>query len=79
MAETTMYYGKYHDFVVPIMLGFSHLFPRTVWAFAEYGFGIDKHNKMSYFQLPVLARNDMGGTGKTNMLHYMQNILTGGF
>ena len=70
-SDTMMYYGKYHDFVVPFFIEVAHYFPRTLWAYLENGFGISYWANIDYSQLPVMARNDIGGTSVTNTMHYV--------
>jgi len=44
--------------------------PRTVWAFVEAIVGFDKTSHMSPERIPMMAKNDIGGTGTYNLKHW---------
>ena len=56
-----------------------HYFTRTVNSFicGLVGYDHTLHIDLSY--LPMLSRNDVGGTSSKNLLHWIQNVRTGGF
>lgn len=55
---------------------FIELLPRTVWSGVETIVGIDKASHMSPERMPMMAKNDIGGTGTHNLKHWAQNIKT---
>jgi len=50
--------------------------PRTVWMFVQTIVGIDTTSHMNPARMPMMAKNDVGGTGITNLLHWIQLIKT---
>jgi hypothetical protein len=58
---------------------FLHYFPRTVWTFIETVVGFDKQYHIYLGSLPMMGRNDVGGTSTKNLLHWIQNIRSGNF
>jgi len=58
---------------------FLHFFPRTVWTFLETMVGFDKMTHIYLGSLPMMGRNDVGGTSTKNLMHWMQNIRSGNF
>ena len=53
--------------------------PRTVWTFVSGIVGYDNALHMDYGRLPMMGRNDVGGTGMNNIKHWAQNMRTGKF
>lgn len=60
----------------PTILSFI---PRTVWTGVQWIVGFDKVSHMSTSRMPMMARNDVGGTGTTNLRHWAQNMKSGKF
>lgn len=58
---------------------FLHYFPRFVWNFIETVVGFDKTYHIDLGSLPMMGRNDVGGTSTKNLMHWMQNIRSGNF
>lgn len=73
--NTFLYVPAMADWGVP----FLHYFPRFVWAFIEGVVGFDKELHMDLAQLPMMARNDLGGTSSKNIMHWVQMIRAGYF
>lgn len=53
--------------------------PRTVWTFVSGIVGYDEALHMDYSRLPMMGRNDVGGTGAINLKHWAQNVRSGKF
>ena len=53
--------------------------PRTVWTGVQWIVGFDKVSHMSTRRMPMMARNDVGGTGTINLKHWANNIKSGKF
>jgi len=53
--------------------------PRTVWAFVEAIVGFDQVSHMNPERMPMMGRNDVGGTGTLNLKHWTQNMKSGNF
>ncbi len=49
---------------------FIHWFPRTTWAIVQGIVGFDSTSHIDYTQLPMMARNDVGGTSIKNLVHW---------
>lgn len=58
---------------------FLHFFPRTVWTFVETVVGFDQQYHIDLGSLPMMGRNDVGGTSTKNLLHWIQNARSGKF
>lgn len=58
---------------------FLHLVPRTVWSVVQGVVGYDKTTHINLAQLPIMGRNDVGGTSAKNMEHWMQNVRSDDF
>lgn len=58
---------------------FLHQFPRFVWAFIETIVGFDKQQHLDLATLPMMGRNDIGGTSTKNLLHWVQMVRAGYF
>jgi hypothetical protein len=56
-----------------------HYLPRTTWRFVEAIVGYDKNYHIDLGDLPMMARNDVGGTSTKNMMHWTQNVRSGQF
>lgn len=44
--------------------------PRTVWTFVNGVVGYDNNHHMDYARLPMIGRNDIGGSGTINIKHW---------
>jgi len=72
-------YSRFDTFVydwAPTILTFI---PRTTWAFVEAIVGIDGVSHMSNKRMPMMARNDVGGSSTMNLKLWMKNGREGGF
>lgn len=72
-------YSRFDTFVynwAPTILTFI---PRTTWAFVEAIVGIDGVSHMSNKRMPMMSRNDVGGSSTTNLKLWMKNIRGKGF
>ena len=72
-------YSHFDTFVydyAPTILTFV---PRTTWAFVEAIVGVDGVSHMSNKRMPMMARNDVGGSSTTNLKLWMKNIRSKGF
>lgn len=58
---------------------FIHAFPRFVWTIVESLVGFDKVYHLDLGTMPMMGRNDVGGTSTKNLMHWMQNLRTGRF
>jgi len=67
------------DIIVDIAPRFIQIFPRFVWSFVQCIVGIDKVSHMDPVRMPMMAMNDVGGTGTINLKHWDQNMKTGRF
>ena len=47
------------------------LFPRATWAIVGSLVGYNKEVKIDWSRFPVVSKNDVGGTGMTNMMHWV--------
>jgi len=56
-----------------------HLLPRFVWNIVEALVGYDATYHVDLSFLPMMARNDVGGTSTKNMMHWIQLIRSGKF
>lgn len=50
---------------------FLHYFPRTIWNFIQTVVGFDKIYHIDLGSLPMMGRNDVGGTSTKNLMHWM--------
>lgn len=55
------------------------LFPRTTWTFVQGIVGVNDESHMDNQRMPMMAKNDVGGTSCTNMAHWFQIYRTGKF
>jgi len=72
-------YSRFDTFVydwAPTILTFI---PRTTWAMVEAIVGIDGVSHMANKRMPMMARNDVGGSSTTNLKLWMKNIRAKGF
>lgn len=65
-----------NDLVLEIAPRAIELMPRTVWMFVQTIVGIDDVSHMLPSRMPMMAKNDVGGTGIVNMKHWIQIIKT---
>lgn len=65
--------------MVKVGVRFIEFLPRTTWAFVEGIVGFDKNNHNAPERIPVMARNDVGGTGTKNLEHWARNTRDGKF
>lgn len=67
-------YDNFDTFVydwAPTILTFI---PRTTWTFVQGIVGIDEISHMSNKRMPMMARNDVGGSSSANLRLFMENI-----
>ena len=67
-------YSRFDTLVNKVSPKFINLIPRTVWTFVELIVGTDKKSHMDPRQMPMMGRNDVGGTGMWNIEHYRQLV-----
>jgi hypothetical protein len=70
-----LYFPKLPDYGVP----FLHYFPRFVWNIVGALEGFDKKTHIDIGNVPMMARNDVGGTSLKNMQHWIQMVRSGNF
>lgn len=70
-----LYVPAISDYAAP----FLHYLPRTVWNFIETVVGFDVSYHLDLGSLPMMGRNDVGGTSTKNLMHWIQNIRSGNF
>lgn len=58
----------------PVALTFI---PRTTWMFVQGITGVDATSHMDIKRMPMMARNDVGGTSSRNIAHWQQLARTG--
>jgi len=58
---------------------FLHYFPRFVWNFIETVVGFDLTYHLDLGSLPMMGRNDVGGTSTKDIMHWIQNARSGNF
>lgn len=51
--------------------------PRTTWTFVQGLTGMDAVSHLDLARMPMMARNDVGGTSTRNMAHWAQLVRTG--
>jgi len=73
--KTFLYFPHITKIAEPVI----HLLPRTVWAICSALCGYDTGLHISLEELPMMARNDVGGTSTKNMMHWLQDVRTKGF
>jgi hypothetical protein len=49
--------------------------PQTVWAGVELIVGIDQESHMEKARMPMMARNDIGGTSTKNAYHWARSVV----
>lgn len=57
--------------ISPWAAPFLHLMPRFIWNFIETVVGFDKSYHLDLGSLPMMGRNDVGGTSTKNLMHWM--------
>lgn len=70
---------RFNGLLVNFGVRFVEFLPRTTWAFVEAIVGFDKNNHNSPDRIPIMARNDLGGTGTKNLEHWAMNTRDGKF
>jgi hypothetical protein len=50
--------------------------PRTAWTVVEFLVGYDNTLHLDLRQMPMLARNDVGGTSTKNLFHWTEMMRT---
>jgi hypothetical protein len=50
---------------------FLHYFPRMIWNFIETVVGFDRNYHIDLGSLPMMGRNDVGGTSTKNLMHWI--------
>lgn len=53
-----------------------HYFPRFSWGLISMLVGFDTDYHIDLGQLPVVIRNDVGGSSAKNIMHWYQNMMT---
>jgi len=48
-----------------------HLLPRTIWSVVSALVGFDLETHIDLVELPMMARDDVGGTSTKNMMHWV--------
>lgn len=71
--------GLLADIIIEIAPRFIQIFPRFTWSFVQCIVGIDKVSHIDPARMPMMAVNDVGGTGTINLKHWDQNMRTGRF
>ena len=72
-------YSRFDTFVYDYAPTILTFIPRTTWAFVEAIVGIDGQSHMSNKRMPMMARNDVGGSSTTNLKLWAKNIREKGF
>lgn len=72
-------YSLLNDVILEIAPRALELVPRTAWYFVQAIVGFDQESHMSPDRMPMLAKNDVGGTGTVNLKHWDQMMKTGRF
>ena len=76
---TFLFFVRHNSEVVQAGIRLVDWVPRTVWVVVEAIVGFDRHSHMDPAQMPMMARNDVGGTGTANLDHYLQLVDSGKF
>ena len=69
----------FNDLVYRFSPSFLTLVPRTTWSFVQGIVGFDDKSHMDTQRMPMMARNDVGGTSTQNLKHWAQNLKSGKF
>jgi len=72
-------YNWFDSLVCKVAPTFVNFVPRTVWTFVQTIVGIDKKSHMNPRFMPMMAKNDVGGTGMWNIEHYRQLVFSDKF
>jgi len=62
-----LYIPTLSTYAIPIL----HALPRTVWNIVEGIVGYDAAYHIDLAELPMMARNDVGGTSSKNLMHWI--------
>lgn len=62
-----LYLPTVSTYAIPIL----HHLPRFVWNIVEGIVGFDKVYHIDLAELPMMARNDVGGTSTKNLMHWL--------
>ena len=73
--DSLLYLPTIADWATP----FLHFFPRFVWNIIQTLVGFDKELHLDLGMLPMMGRNDIGGTSTKNLFHWIQMIRAGYF
>ena len=73
--DDILYLPNIPSIAVPVL----HLVPRTTWTIVEGIVGVDQEFHIDLARMPMMARNDVGGTSTKNLLHWIQWIREGKF
>lgn len=73
--DSLLYIPGIADWATP----FLHYFPRFVWNFVQTVVGFDKTYHLDLGMLPMMGRNDVGGTSSKNLMHWTQMMRSGYF
>jgi len=71
--------SKLNTFIYNYAPYFLDFVPRTTWAFVSAIVGFDKVSHMDPQRMPVMARDDVGGTSTVNLRHWTVIAKNGGF
>ncbi len=69
----------YIPVIAPYLEPVIHFLPRTIWAATSAMVGFDELLHIDLGELPMMARNDVGGTSTKNTMHWFQEIRSGNF
>ena len=72
-------YDHFDTFIYKYSPEILTFIPRTTWTFVEGLVGIDVDSHMSNKRMPMMAKNDVGGSSTVNLKLLMDNIRNGTF
>jgi hypothetical protein len=61
----------YFPVISPLFEPVIHFLPRTIWAVISALVGFDLEYHIDLGELPIMARNDVGGTSTKNTMHWI--------
>jgi hypothetical protein len=80
ISELLHYYFDgflYYSFLPTLGVTFLHYFPRTALNFIYTVVGADRVYHVDPAFMPMMARNDVGGTSTKDVVHWIQNTRSG--
>lgn len=69
-------YNWIYTFINEISPRFLQLVPRTTWMFVQAIVGFDNRSHVDIGRMPMMARNDVGGSSTVNLKHWAQLVKT---